>query len=380
MCSTMEQSGSPGRRGTCAVISAIIIASAATPSIAQWTPERTSAVVRFEVPRPGQSELSIGTGFIVKGLNDRFLVLTVTHVVLPDYAGEPLTGCKPLLNGTKLRQGNDGGAELVGKCVYHLGYDVSLVELGPRDGGYPVLALSARELAKDDVVSLAGFPFGYPRDIRTGKVTLTTGPEDMVVTDIFTAEGMSGGPNLAPDGMVVGIHRGGGRNTSGFAHMMPISRLRTLLESRVPPIPTEKPITSRPDAASEAARNCINTRLEQLRAAREPLSHRHRIECTSDRKTVTDVATYDVRVKKPGYAIADFVSHRDKVKHGSAGMLTYGALDGFNTYVVTVPLACDVSDVAEGGFVEVEFSGSLRRLDTPEVRAEFARDCAAAGK
>src|SRR5262245_34022303 len=96
-----------------ATMSAAAMMSNAQAETGAWTPERTSAVVRLEVPQEGRPGLSIGTGFIIKGLNNnRFFVLTATHVALPEYGGDQLpTGCRPLLHGTKLRQGNAGGPE-----------------------------------------------------------------------------------------------------------------------------------------------------------------------------------------------------------------------------------------------------------------------------
>jgi hypothetical protein len=257
------------------------------------------------------------------------------------------------------------------------------VELEPRDAGYPVLIPSGRDLARDNPVSLAGFPLGYPRDIRVGKVTPTTGPDGMVVTDITTAEGMSGGPYLSFDGMVVGIHRGGGRYTAGFAHMTPIWRLRTSLENYLPKISDEPPSTpSRPEADLAATRECTSAKLQELRSEREPFTYRERIACGSDQTNNIKFVTYDVREKKPGYAIAGFVSHRDNVSNGRVGMLRYTALDQSNTLAVEVRLECDVSNLAriKEGFAETELSGYLRRIETKEALAAIKRACAAGGR
>jgi S1-C subfamily serine protease len=231
---------------TACTMAALLVVSAQAQSLGNpWTPERARAVVRIEVTR-GAAPV-VGTGFVVKGLSGRHYVLTSTHVVLPEHnpADAQPSGCIPLLNGTRLFQGNSGGPELRASCAHHLGYDTSIAELAPRDDPFPVLELSARELAVNDPVTLAGFPLGYPRDTsRSGKITTTSGPDGTIVTDILTAEGMSGGPYLTSDGVVVGIHRGGGRYTAGFAHMTPIFWLRNLLERFVGPIPTT--LTTRP--------------------------------------------------------------------------------------------------------------------------------------
>src|SRR4051812_41761245 len=73
-------------------------------SINPWTPERTLAVVRIEVPQQRGPKPSVGTGFVVKGHSGRFYVLTSTRVLLPEYdPTKPLAaGCNSLLNGTVL--------------------------------------------------------------------------------------------------------------------------------------------------------------------------------------------------------------------------------------------------------------------------------------
>ena len=359
--------------------------ASAEPADNLWTAERKLAVTRIEVPHEGRGP-SVGSGFVVKGMgDDRYFILTSTHVVLPEYdAAQALpSGPLPLLNGTRLFQGNSGGAELRPRCVYHLGSDTSLVELEARDGGYPALVPSARDIAVNDVLSLAGFPLGYPRDIRSGKVTPTSGPDGAIVTDILTAEGMSGGPYLAPDGMAVGIHRGGGRYTAGFDHMTPIWRLRTSLEKFLPRIPDNPPLPpSRTEAGAEAAHQCINARLEELRSQQEPFTYRDRITCGPGQKSRIKYVAYDVREKRPGYAIAGFVSHQDTVRNGWVGMLRYSVLDGLNTLAVEVPLECDVSNLAgtEEGFAEIEFSGYLRRIENKEAHDAIERACAARGR
>jgi hypothetical protein len=369
--------------------SGLLLVSAASSSAAQpangpWTLDRVQAVVRIEVPQQ-RGGTSIGTGFVVKGNGDRTFVLTSTHVVLPerDTAQTLPSGCGPLLNGTRVLQGNSGGPELRPHCVYHLESDTSLVELEPRDAGYLMLVPSARNLAVGETVWLAGFPLGIPREIRGGKVTQTTGPDSTVITEILTAEGMSGGPYLGADGMVVGIHRGGGRYTAGFPHLTPIWRLRTSLEGFLPRISDEPPSTpSRPDAELAAARECNNVKLQELRSEREPFTYRERISCGSDQPRNTKFVTYDVREKRPGYAVTGFVLHRDNVRNGRVGMLRYTALGRSGTLAVEVRLECDVSNLArtEEGFAETELSGYLRRIETKEALAAIKRACHAGGR
>jgi hypothetical protein len=200
-------------------------------------------VVRIEAPRAQTAEPSIGTGVIVRGLSNRSYVLTSTHVAVPDATGStPPQGCIPLPHGTKMFQGNSGGPDLRPECAYHLGDDISLIKLLPRDDPpYPNLPLVARDLREGDRVYIAGFPLGNSRDTnRFGHVTETSGQDETVITNILTAEGMSGGPYLAIDGIVVGIHRGGAKYTAGFAHMVPISKIRLKLEPHLGQLSTQK--------------------------------------------------------------------------------------------------------------------------------------------
>jgi hypothetical protein len=353
--------------------------SAYAQALDPWTPERTRAVTHIAVLVKPDLE-SIGTGVVVAGLNSRYFALTSTHVVLPRHDPANLPGpaaCSRLRPDTKLRQNNLGGPELVGGCVYHLGSDISLIELGPRDDGYSALPLSARDLAKDDVLSLAGFALGYPRVTRSGKVSLLTGPESTVVTDILTAEGMSGGPYLSPDGMVVGIHRGGGRYTAGFAHMTPISAIRVLLEPHLPQIPTRRPaLAVSPPTSTEVVRQCINSKLEEFRSQREPFIYTDEVRCGPAQRSRNSVIKYDVSQKKPGYAIAGFVSHRDTVRHGSVGMLRY-SMDDINTLAVEVPVSCDVTKLSdnEEGWAKTEFTGNLRKIEDRAAREAIERAC-----
>ncbi|SEN25047.1 Trypsin-like peptidase domain-containing protein [Bradyrhizobium sp. OK095] len=335
-----------------------------------WTSDRTAAIVRIEVQTSAAADPSVGTGFIVKGLSGSHYVLTSSHVVLPELSNDkaPPSGCANLLTKTRLQENNAGGKDLSPKCVYHVGQDVSLIQLNPRDESYHVLALSTRNVAKDELLSIAGFPLGNPRVTRSGKVTSLDGPEETIITEILTAEGMSGGPYLDTQGNVVGIHLGGGRYTAGYPYAKPIWRLRTALQSL---LVLDQPATS---ASSDL---CFDGQMRALLDKREPFSHEGRITCGPKQKVFSDVLRYDARLSRPGYAIAGFVSHIDQVRNGFAGMLRY-SLDGTNVFVVEVPVDCNVSfDRAdnEEGYVTVRINGFLRRLDSKAVRDEAAQAC-----
>jgi hypothetical protein len=358
----------------------------ASPAAAQkgldtspWTPERTRAVVRIEVPQAAGPSPSIGTGVLVQGLSERNFVLTSTHVVLPDHNAEmlPPEGCLSLKSGTRLFQGNSGGPEVRPRCAYHLGADVSLIELEPRDDKYPVLSLSAVELAVGDGVTLAGFPLGYARALRSGKVSLTTGPDGTIVTDILTAPGMSGGPYLAPGGVVVGLHRGGAKYTAGFAHMTPISVMRTALEKHLPNILAASSPPAPPGEA--AAAQCRKQKEGQLRTELKPFSKSWNVRCASGSKRQA-LFSYDIRQEMAGYAISGFVSHQDNVQFGEIGMLRYEAKDPQYITGVNILLSCDASTAGapEEGWAETTLSGFAKKIIDQEALEVIKKACQAA--
>ena len=213
-----------------------------------WTEERKRALVRLEIPEPNPDrQPSVGTGVLVRGLQGRTYVLTSTHVLTPGVTppGSQPETCAPLPARAQMREGSSGGAVLEPKCVRHLGQDISLVELKPRQSPrYTILQITAPDIPEGQRLFLAGFPAAQDMSdtSRAGQVTSQIGVEPgLVVTDILTQGGMSGGPYLAEDGTVVGVHRGGLHLTSGFAQMAPISTVRQSLERFLPPIPATLP-------------------------------------------------------------------------------------------------------------------------------------------
>ena len=222
-----------------------VAAPAPTPqlqNINPWNSERGEALVRVEVPSDTSSQPAVGTGFLVSGLGSRFFVMTATHVLLPKVGPDdvPPNACISVVAGTHLFQGNSGGPEVRPRCVYHLGSDISLIELYPRNvPPYVPLRVVARDLKQKDKVYFAGFPLGGDRDMnRSGQVTGTRGIDESIVTDILTAEGMSGGPYLDETGSVVGIHQGGVRYLAGYAQRLTIWQVRKKLEDLLPDSPS----------------------------------------------------------------------------------------------------------------------------------------------
>jgi hypothetical protein len=209
-----------------------------------WNEQRKLAIVRFEIPEHGNLEPNVGTGVMVRGLQGKTYVLTSTHVLTPGIPPDAVPpGWVQLPPGSTVREGSSGGAPLEVRRVRHLGQDVSLVELKPRQRPqYTRLPVAALEMSVGQQVFLAGFPLGAdsPDTSRSGKVTSLEGLEDNVVTtDILTAKGMSDGPYILDYGTVVGFHLGGAKYTAGFAQMRPISAVRPLLEYFLPRIPIE---------------------------------------------------------------------------------------------------------------------------------------------
>jgi S1-C subfamily serine protease len=207
-----------------------------------WTDERANALVRIEAPVDNEPS-SVATGFIVDGLGGRQYVATSTHGLLPELTEEqaqelPAADCTPLPDGTKLFQGNRGGPELQPRCAYHIGYDVSLVELHPGTSRLPALRFLACNLVAGDPIYLGGFPIGGDRDTTLVGQVRGNGPPPMILGNFMTASGLSGGPYLTADGNVVAVHRGGARFTAGYAHMVPAWAVRTKLEVQLPQLKT----------------------------------------------------------------------------------------------------------------------------------------------
>jgi hypothetical protein len=204
-----------------------------------WSRDRQRAMVRVEVTIEGEDEPRVGAGFIVKGKGENdYYVVTATHAVLPDNEDVAQADeCLPLLDKTILFRVNRGGTELLGACAYHLGRDISLILLEPGEGEYPTLTLSRRPPAGRDRVYLAGYPEGGHLDAnRTGAITQSDSQDRLLITDILTTGGMSGGPYLDASGSVVGVHRGGLRFQAGFTRMTPISVIESELERYLPDI------------------------------------------------------------------------------------------------------------------------------------------------
>jgi len=198
-----------------------------------WAVERVDALVRLTV-YDGESRSSVdrtGTGFIVNSTRDQQYILTSTHVV----AGRKLDaspGCDPLPPNLVI-EGYAG--ELRGSCVHHLGRDISAIRLSTfRRQTLPSLPLRGCRLDPGTRIYLAGYPLGGDVDAQRNGVVTGRGLEwDLLVTDIPTTGGMSGGPYLSADGDVVGIHQGGVRFVAGFAHLMPMQVVDAALRNQL---------------------------------------------------------------------------------------------------------------------------------------------------
>ena len=245
----MQRHPSMFRRGLL-IWSVTLIAPPVSAALAQgeppspWTDkERANALVRIEAPGPN-AKPDVATGFIVDGLSGTQYVATVTHGLLPgrgDYQNPD--NCEALPAKTTLRQGNTGGPLLTHECAYHLGKDVSLVELSPGASPLPALPLLACGLVPSDDVYLGGFALGLDRITMVGEVR-GNGSQGTIITDSLTAGGLSGGPYLTAAGHVVGIHQGvlrdsDGKESPGYATILPVQAMRLKLEAKLPPITTQ---------------------------------------------------------------------------------------------------------------------------------------------
>jgi hypothetical protein len=212
-----------------------------------WTDARANALVLIKVPVANESSSSVATGFIVDGQSGRQYVVTVTHGLLPTASDTQKKAfkpdkCEPLPNDTELFLGNTGGDPLRPACgAYHIGQNVSLIELASGTSPLPVLEFRACDLAVGDEIYLGGFTTlgGERLTMLPGKVR-GKGPQGMMMADTFTAPGLSGGPYLTVEGDVAAIHRGEAQYTIGYADLLPVVALRTKLEALLPEMKTQK--------------------------------------------------------------------------------------------------------------------------------------------
>jgi subtilisin family serine protease len=198
-----------------------------------FVPGQAGSIVRIRAPGLNPAESPFGSGFIVEGFNELQYVVTATHVLVPRNADEQsLSECVALPQGTKIVGIGSGADELRYRCAYHLGSDVSLIELV--ETGHSTLPIAARVLNAFEPVSLAGYP-------RSGGLRINAGfAHGTHVASIFSESGMSGGPYLDSDGVVVGIHQG--QNPSGdLARMIPIMDVRNALSQYLPSVPIWQP-------------------------------------------------------------------------------------------------------------------------------------------
>ncbi|TAY14019.1 hypothetical protein ELH96_20695 [Rhizobium leguminosarum] len=228
--------------------------------IQPWNERRLDAVVRIEVSG------SVGTGFIIRG-KERFFVATSGHVVFGrGSATQASRTCVAVDPHAKLyRRDKDGEQLRFDPCAWQLGSDLTLVSLLDRPEGYPYLELAAREFHELDHVFPAGYPNGYPLDFtRDGRVSTVRTPDNLVVANSLTMEGMSGGPYLSGSGNVVGVHTGGVQYRAGYAHFTAIVRMRASLEAYVGPITEEA--DDAPTAGSVVSASRREARLGDLLA------------------------------------------------------------------------------------------------------------------
>jgi N-acetylmuramoyl-L-alanine amidase len=161
-------------------------------------------------------------------------------------------------------------------CAVHLGRDLALIPLVERSEAYPTLDLVARNFRKRDRVYLAGFANGYSSlDTESeGPVSqLDIPPDELAVAHLTTSPGMSGGPLLASDGKVVGMHRGGIKFVSGYSHITRVEKVKILLEPMLGTVLTD--IAARPEPPDTAVQEARSSQLGALVALQSlPTSER----------------------------------------------------------------------------------------------------------
>lgn len=238
------------RAALLALLSFVGRVMAAPDTPVPWTQARIDAVVRVQVSYPGYSKPSVSTGFI-SASPGRYYVVMATHALANvhpangDYVPPGTAGaseeCVPIEGATITLTRGEGSLETLihDNCVIHRGWDVSLVPIVARQGGYPSLRMVARKLRKYDRVYVAGYANGYSSldTVGNGLVSqFTDPPDELAVAHLATTQGMSGGPYLASDGAVVGFHRGGLPYNQDFAHFTRVEKVRPDLEPVVGPI------------------------------------------------------------------------------------------------------------------------------------------------
>lgn len=203
------------RRYVLAFLAVIIFAAtAAYATTATGDPPKATSVVKVVLAKGHGSGVHIGNGY----------VLTAAHVV------DSLTTAKIKLSD---------GKEVTGDVLWvNKAYDVALLR---SDGGaMGVSKLACRTIAVGDVIRAAGNPTilefvdsygkvsGAKRELRPWK--------SVVITDITTVPGMSGGPVFDDKGEVVGISvgvlslpLGFSASLTGFGTMVPSSTICELL-------------------------------------------------------------------------------------------------------------------------------------------------------
>lgn len=157
------------------------------------------------------------------------LVLTAAHVL-----GQSNRACE-IFSPIAGRQ----GATFV---AVDLGHDVVLLRVPPREGGYPVLALSAALPGPGSTVFLFGAP-AYRHGVLQHGMTVRSGLTfeyqshfvEVLQIQAPAQEGTSGAPWMTAQGELFGVQSGtinAGQHPGGIANVGPLPAIRALVETR----------------------------------------------------------------------------------------------------------------------------------------------------
>jgi Trypsin-like peptidase domain len=212
-----------------------------------WSREQLlDSLVEISIDQGGESHE--GTGFIVTDFDDHSVVITSSNN-LGVSASESSLACVPLPKGISLKR-RFSSFNLEGWCVRHIGYGISVIQLGgfidveKRSAGWQSLKLAACKVSPGDVVNV-GYIRGYSPVSAKGTIDGLDN-SGLIRTDIFPRKGMNGAPLVSESGYVVGI-QSSDSEASFFSSMIPLWRVRPQLEAVIGPFEQTCPRVTKSD-------------------------------------------------------------------------------------------------------------------------------------
>lgn len=334
-----------------------------------WLPDRLEALVRVSVS-PNERPPNFGSGFIVRGQQEHFLV-TSTHVLYGrDAPPDASPTCQPLPGKVRLERGDQHVEEVPhAECAWNVGADISLIPLAARANGYPSLRFAAQQLGRFDMVYAGGFPLNQGLDVTGYGMVSSEDDRQLMVARIATFEGMSGGPYLSASGTVVGIHRGGILFRPGIAYFVSVSRARDNLQPRTGPIPDQS--EARIDQVQLAALNRERASVGQIAALQNAVANERlglwqsyvgRTASNEERQAIGFLPASEVST-----------SARTYLRTVSRLRNTYMAAEGINFSSANANVSCEEGNVsiAEG---VISCAGQSRFQQRPDEGSAMTPD------